>query len=84
MQWFVKEGDQVKQFDRLCEVQSDKVSGSGHTHSIFLSPLTYSRPLPSRRRPSRLPAATMASSEPHTIRSAQWSRSVNIVDARTA
>lgn len=35
MQWFVKEGDQVKQFDRLCEVQSDKVSGSGHIHLII-------------------------------------------------
>lgn len=25
MQWFVREGDAVRQFDRLCEVQSDKV-----------------------------------------------------------
>ena len=26
MQWFVGTGDSVKQFDKLCEVQSDKVS----------------------------------------------------------
>ena len=26
MQWFVKEGDQVEQFQNVCEVQSDKVS----------------------------------------------------------
>ena len=25
LQWFVKEGDEIGQFDQLCEVQSDKV-----------------------------------------------------------
>ena len=28
MQWFVGAGDSVKQFDKLCEVQSDKVSAT--------------------------------------------------------
>ena len=26
LQWFVKEGDVIKQFQNVCEVQSDKVS----------------------------------------------------------
>lgn len=25
LQWFIKEGDQIKQFQNVCEVQSDKV-----------------------------------------------------------
>lgn len=25
LQWFVKEGEQIKQFQNVCEVQSDKV-----------------------------------------------------------
>lgn len=28
LQWFVAPGDRVRQFDKLCEVQSDKVSYS--------------------------------------------------------
>lgn len=27
LQWFVRPGDRVRQFDKLCEVQSDKVGG---------------------------------------------------------
>lgn len=29
LQWFVEPGDRVTQFDKLCEVQSDKVCGWG-------------------------------------------------------
>lgn len=28
LQWFVRPGDRVSQFDKLCEVQSDKVRGA--------------------------------------------------------
>ena len=30
LQWFVSPGDRVSQFDKLCEVQSDKVKGLLH------------------------------------------------------
>ena len=30
LQWFVKDGDPIKQFQNVCEVQSDKVSGAGY------------------------------------------------------
>ena len=38
MQWFVKEGGKISQFDNVCEVQSDKVSadtGSAVWWSLF-------------------------------------------------
>lgn len=43
-EWFVKEGDEVQMFTKLCEVQSDKASteitryGSSVYHSFVLTP----------------------------------------------
>jgi hypothetical protein len=35
LQWFAKEGDLIEEFDRLCEVQSDKVRGPTVPKAIF-------------------------------------------------
>ena len=34
LQWFVNEGDTVEQFDKIMEVQSDKVRGKGALGSL--------------------------------------------------
>lgn len=33
IQWFVKPGDRVEQFEKLCEVQSDKATAEVNIHA---------------------------------------------------
>lgn len=35
LQWFVKDGDEIKQFQNVCEVQSDKVGGLADAKRCF-------------------------------------------------
>lgn len=32
IEWFIKPGDRVEQFSKICEVQSDKASVEVHAH----------------------------------------------------
>lgn len=65
LQWFIKEGDQIKQFQNVCEVQSDKVrvlsSSLIHTRAARPLLLTMLDALAPHRRRSRSRAATTAS-----------------------
>ena len=89
IEWFIEEGAAIKQFDRVCEVQSDKVREAmanrrvARPHSAAhtappLSPsvcLSLSHPLPHHTRPTlRSRVATTARSQSLATRLAAWRR----------